>query len=97
MTLSKREAHFNSQTHDRDGIFTNKNKQVCYNQSNESGDSDYVPEEYTPDSFEIDEEIIKNCYNIVSNIKLEWNNDADKNVKRVIWISTEKRYNRKNS
>ena len=44
----------------------------------------------TPDSFEIDEEIIENCYNIVSNIKLEWNNDADKNVKRVIWISTEK-------
>ena len=38
MTLSKRKARFNSQAHDKDGTFTNKNKQAHYNQSDESGD-----------------------------------------------------------
>lgn len=95
MTLSKRKARFNSQARDKDGTFTNKNKQARYNQSDESGDSDYVPEEYSPDSSEIDEEIIETRYNIVSNIKLEWNNNADKNVKRAYIGNSTATYYRK--
>ena len=77
MTLSKRKSHSNSQNRSGKGIFINKNKQARYNQ-----DDDYAPEEYSSDSSEIADEFIGARYNIVSNIKLEWNDDAVKNVKK---------------
>ena len=77
MTLSKRKSHSNNQNRDGKGNFTNKNKQAHYNQ-----DDGYVPEEYSSDSSETADEFIGACCNIVSNIKLEWNDDAVKNVKK---------------